>query len=252
MVGREYQIVFGGHSPIGIAVTKTLSEKNLVVHVTRSNDEFLREQFDTFPNVVIEHWDTFSNYVESPDSELPKFFSQDERVTNLVFSQRFRTQGFWIQEGMFVEVFFPIKLIEKMRLQNAFSCPANIIFLTSPAANLLLKDQPLGYHISKAALNQVIRFFANNLAPNVKVNGIAPGSYVLKDRNSEYFKSNEQLKKALREHLAVWKVPDVNAIAKLVKFLVSDENLVINGQIIDLSGGYLNIEPSQLLNNILN
>jgi hypothetical protein len=97
----------------------------------------------------------------------------------------------------------------------------------------------------------VIRFFAHSLAPVTKVNGIAPGSYVLKERNRNYYDHNEKLKTYLREYLGIWEIPSVEQIATFVDFLVSEKNSVINGQIIDLSGGYLNLEPSQLLNLIL-
>jgi 3-oxoacyl-[acyl-carrier protein] reductase len=94
------------------------------------------------------------------------------------------------------------------------------------------------------------RFFACSLAPQTKVNAIAPGSFVLKDRNENYYETNSLLKRSIENFLPLGKMPTVDDIALIVGFLVSEKNKILNGQILDLSGGYLGLEPSQVFSKL--
>jgi len=98
----------------------------------------------------------------------------------------------------------------------------------------LLADRPwpeyLAYSASKAALGSLTRGLARALAPDVTVNGIAPGVVEW----PEDYPQEERQKYLKRVPLARAGTPE--DVAKLVHFLVTDGSY-ITGQIIPLDGG---------------
>src|SRR6185503_484308 len=98
----------------------------------------------------------------------------------------------------------------------------------------LLADKPwpeyLAYSASKAALGSLTKGLAKALAPDVTVNGIAPGVVEW----PEDYPQEERQKYLKRVPLARAGTPE--DVAKLVHFLVT-EGSYITGQIIPLDGG---------------
>ena len=85
------------------------------------------------------------------------------------------------------------------------------------------------YSISKYALAAVTKISAMKFAPNIRVNGIAPGPTMKNKRQSEkHFKS--QWKSTILE-----KQVDVNNICNLVKYFIENDN--VTGQIVSVDSG---------------
>lgn len=95
---------------------------------------------------------------------------------------------------------------------------------------------PMGleYDASKAALNSLTHNLAIQFAPYVNVNAIAPGfigtEAELKDYDEEFM--NMELDKILLRRFG-----EASEVAKLVKFLISDDAKYINNSIIRIDGG---------------
>lgn len=98
-------------------------------------------------------------------------------------------------------------------------------------------DKPLAghpvYSIAKAGLAMMTRALAVELAPEVRVNGIAPGA-ILPPMASDEFGELEQRNVSERVPLQRWGKPD--NIADTVAFLLRSDSY-INGQIIAVDGG---------------
>ena len=62
-------------------------------------------------------------------------------------------------------------------VKNYFSKSGSIVALGSPAGQFVVDEQPLAYHASKAALEQLVRYYAVKLGSvGVRVNCILPGT----------------------------------------------------------------------------
>jgi 3-oxoacyl-[acyl-carrier protein] reductase len=86
----------------------------------------------------------------------------------------------------------------------------------------------------KGAVMAYSRSLAKSLAPQVRVNCVAPGWIQTKwgEKTSEYWKS-----RAKSESLAGrWGQPE--DVARVVRFLVSSEAAFVNGQVINVDGGF--------------
>ncbi|OGT51763.1 MAG: pteridine reductase [Gammaproteobacteria bacterium RIFCSPHIGHO2_12_FULL_42_13] len=107
----------------------------------------------------------------------------------------------------------------------------SIINIVDIHAEKPLKNFPI-YTCAKAGLRMLTKSLALELAPDVRVNGIAPG-HVLWPTNPDTFSVEEQ--KNIMETTPLQRAVDPNDIAKTAYFLV--ENHSITGQVINIDGG---------------
>jgi 3-oxoacyl-[acyl-carrier protein] reductase len=92
-----------------------------------------------------------------------------------------------------------------------------------------------GYGASKAAVIKLTKDFAKSLAPNIRVNCIAPGfiatgmTLELPDAKKEHY----------MQQIPMQRFGDVDEIAQVALFLASSAASYITGATIDVNGGYL-------------
>ena len=103
-----------------------------------------------------------------------------------------------------------------------------IINLLDIHAKRPLKDHGL-YSISKAALEMATLSLAQELAPNIRVNGVSPGAILWPEQ------SLEQSQQAVLDAIPLGKLGQADDIAKLISHLVSAT--YISGQVIAVDGG---------------
>ena len=96
------------------------------------------------------------------------------------------------------------------------------------------------YTISKTGLYTLTKTSAMSLAPNVKVNGIAPGPTIKNKRQSDKHFKNQYLSTPLKRQV------DVKEICNAVDFLI--KNSSITGQVLAIdSGQSLNWQTPDIL-----
>ena len=92
------------------------------------------------------------------------------------------------------------------------------------------------YSTSKAALNALTRSFAVEFAEhNILVNSIAPG-YIETDMMKQY--NSEKALDIIKNSIPMKRFGKKTEISELVKFLCSEKNSYITGQILTIDGGF--------------
>lgn len=105
-------------------------------------------------------------------------------VSALVFLQRFRGEGDEWQQELDVSLTATKNAIEALR--TSFAPGASVVIVTSNAARLVAEEQPPGYHVAKAALVQLARYYAVVLGPSgVRVNCVTPGAVAKPGRTGD-------------------------------------------------------------------
>ena len=135
-----------------------------------------------------------------------------------------------------MNVIAPFKIIsgvvEKMK-QHKFGRIVNISSIWGQKSK---KGRTL-YSSSKAALDALTRSFAIEFASyNILINSVAPGyieTDMLKQSNTEEELSN------IRDIIPMNRFGKKIEIAELVKFLCSEKNSYITGQVLTIDGGYV-------------
>ena len=237
-------IVFGGHSPIAIAITNELSATDTVYHVTRNPDAELSKELKNSDKVELYKlpFDHDSRFDLSHTIELVL----ELNPKTIVFASRYRNTVFDAVDAFRFELILPIEILKQVKDNLAQSNLKSVVFLTSPAGSKVVRNQEIYYHTNKAALEQIVRYYSLHMR-GVRINGVSPGSFVMKSRSEEFYKSNPELTHKIREFIPTGDFVHVHDIAKLVKFLTSDDSKQINGQIIGIDGGYRNWEESSYL-----
>ena len=94
------------------------------------------------------------------------------------------------------------------------------------------------YGAAKAGLTMLTRSLAKDLAPNIRVNAIAPG-FTKTDMTMKFDNSEDELRlvKFMEDTSMLNRTGEPDDIAAPALFLVSDEASFITGQILAVDGG---------------
>ncbi len=99
------------------------------------------------------------------------------------------------------------------------------------------KERRTMYSIDKFGVVGLTRALARELGPaNILVNAVAPG-FVLTEMTQKNVPVDEQ--KRLCEEIPLRRMASPDEIAKVVGFLISEDNTYITGSIINIDGGFL-------------
>ncbi len=128
--------------------------------------------------------------------------------------------------------------IEQEKDEEADAAPSYaIVNMSSVNAVMAIPDQ-LAYVTTKGGLNQLTKAMALGLAPyGIRVNAVGPGSV-----NTDVLKAvadNPEAKRKIMSRTPCGRIADPDEIAKVVRFLASDEASYITGQCIYPDGGRL-------------
>jgi len=237
-------IVFGGHSPISIAISKELSATRRVVHYSRSLDTKLKKYFLGNSNVelrTLPSLDDGSVNITDVQEQI-----QELSPSNLVFAARYRGAVEDFTSSYKFEVLMPIMLLRLCSSGTWHSNLESSVLFCSPAGRKIVSDQGIAYHVHKAAIEQIIRYFAVK-GTSGRINGVSPGGFVLKDRNEDFYSKNPDTVKRITSFIPTREFVTTLDIAQLVDFLISNKSKQINGQIITIDGGYSAKEESSLI-----
>lgn len=101
-----------------------------------------------------------------------------------------------------------------------------------------IKPNPIEYGTTKAGLEQMVRYFAVYYAPrNIRVNGVAPGSFPHAIAPSFGLEKFREFEKRLAAKCALNRIGRQHELAGPVTFLCSEAASYITGQILHVDGG---------------
>ena len=180
----------------------------------------------------------------SSSESIDKFLSQTSANIDIIINNagilkvgehnEFSSDDF--HEILQVNVVAPFKIIsgfvEKMKIHSF----GRIVNISSVWGQKSKKGRML-YSSSKAALDALTRSLAIEFASyNILINSVAPG-YIETDMLKQY--NTEKELSTIRDKIPMKRFGKKIEIAELVKFLCSENNSYITGQILTIDGGYV-------------
>ena len=238
-------LVYGGRSPIALALCEQLAASGQEVHlVTRHRDE-------TIVKLASDHHCKHVHECDLEDAKksIALALEIDNKVDGLdavAFMHRYRTATSNPIKQYEVEVYTPYEILESLASQSRVKQCA-VVLTTSPAARNIVGDQDFQYHASKAALSQLVRFGAVRFASkNLRINGVSPGSFIFKQRAADFYAKNPEVVARANNLIPLSRMGTVVEIANVASFLLSDKSSYMNGQILEVDGGLSNFDQASL------
>ena len=230
-------LITGGAVRIGAQIVKTLHENNYRVlvhcHQSKKNAQILCNELNTKISNSAEMVCTNLNSLSNIEKLSSKIESIDLLINNAsVFyptplpKTKHEDWDNLINVNLKAPYFLATQLSNKLCSRNG-----SIINIVDIHSERPLRNHPI-YSISKAGLKMLTLSLAKELAPNVRVNGISPGSIIWPQINGSI---SDNQKKIMLDRVALKRQGKPKDIAEAVLFLVESD--YITGQIINIDGG---------------
>ena len=232
-------LIFGATGSVGSSLTKLVKESSMDAHLIGKNEDEISNLKDQtgFSYSIADVTD--QNFIETIDKDLDGLEisgiaycvgSIDLKPLNLV-SKKDYLKSFELN-------LFPIVEIIKKYKDNLKKNKSSIVLFSTVAVKQGFPNHSIISPV-KASLEGLTVSLAAELAPNVRVNCIAPS--LSKSKMAGKILSNPKIAEGIAKQHPLKRVGEGNDSAALAKFLLSDESSWITGQIIGVDGGRSNV-----------
>ncbi|MDR9835960.1 SDR family NAD(P)-dependent oxidoreductase [Herbaspirillum huttiense] len=162
------------------------------------------------------------------------------KIDSAVFMQRNRATGDAFETDLAVALTATRNAIDHLLAQGHFSLDESgnsIVMVSSIADHYVAPEQDLGYHVSKAGLVQLARYYALQLgAHGIRVNVVSP-CVVIKEAAREYYRQNSWITDRFERFIPLRRAGSSRDIINAILFLTGEQSSYITGQNIVVDGG---------------
>ena len=229
---RRWLIVGGSHGT-GLHLTNTLVNAEQSVHVVGRRE---KPKFESHSERLVYHRCDLGSATDV-DRLVDELRQEQTGFAAIVFMQRYRgSQPDWSEE-MEVCLTATRRMIDTAPEFMHDVDGAAIAVVGSVAEDYVFPDQAASYHVAKAGLRQLVRYYAVKLGPlGIRVNLVVPAT-ILKDEARPFYESHPELlsRKAKASPLGRMGTPE--DVANAICFLCSAEAGFITGQELVVDGG---------------
>lgn len=251
---NEHALIVGGTKGLGKAVVTRFLERGFKVTTLSRNHspDTMIEAAAAKENNNLQHISVDLERLSSADHLVQPVLANGGPLRYLVFCQRYRGNAdSWTGE-MQVTLKATDQIIKTFADHFVEEGDKAIGVVSSVYAHFVGGSQPASYHVAKAGLNQLVKFYAWTLAKKdgIRVNAIMPLTY-LKPESQAYYLSNDDLMKLYQNFVPLKRIGNVKDSANLIDFLCSERASFINGQSIYVDGGTSIVWPEELAKSLM-
>jgi len=230
---KTHSLIIGGTRGLGREVARILASRGGIVSVVGRHDPNPGDKSAS----SVSYWVCDVSKQADIDRTLSEIVKTAGKVNNVVFLQRFKGEGDKWHGEMDISLTATKNVIES--LENYFSETRDnsIVIISSIADQFISESQPVGYHVAKAGLCHLVRYYAVKLGKKgIRVNCVSPCTLV-KEENKEFYSKNERLQGLFNTVIPLGRMGTSTDSAKVVAFLCSSEASFVTGQTITVDGG---------------
>jgi NAD(P)-dependent dehydrogenase (short-subunit alcohol dehydrogenase family) len=229
---KKHALIIGGTKGAGRVAARMLRSEGYTVSVIARRRPATAAQ--RTPGV--RYWEADVANVETVRPVLKNILSKCGKITSLLFFQRFRGEGdTWLGEFN-ISLTATARLIE-MLVDEFDLKDCGVVMVSSINAHFISPSLPLSYHVGKAGLNQIVRYYAVVLgARGIRVNSVSPATF-LKDESRAFFLKNKPLLKLYEKIIPLGRMSTAEEVVQPAMFLCSRKASFVTGQDIIVDGG---------------
>jgi NAD(P)-dependent dehydrogenase (short-subunit alcohol dehydrogenase family) len=233
MTALPHSIVIGGSRGIGRAIAIGLAEAGY--RVSAVGRRLPTEELPTLPSLSL--WMGDIREFDAFRSLLDRIMEAGGAPNHLVFCQRYRGSGDAWEGEIDTGLAATRNTVEYLKDRFSPDGDRSIVVITSVASSLVAEEQPLGYHVAKAGLDHLVRYYAVTLGRHgIRVNGIRPGT-TLKPETRHHVLENAPLHDLYTSFIPLGRMGTADDVAQLATFLCSPQSAFVTGQMITVDGG---------------
>ena len=175
--------------------------------------------------------------LESTGAAIEHALERFGKLTHLVFCQRYRGDGDSWEGEIQVSLTATRFVIERCAGRFDGAAENSIVVVGSAAGRSIVSEQPVGYHMAKAALVQMVRYYAVNLGPQgIRVNAVSPDA-LNKESPGQSDSQDRAIRDWVRATTPLGRMGTPEDVADVIEWLCSPQAGFITGQEIVVDGG---------------
>lgn len=232
---KKISLVVGGSKGIGLSIYNILKKRGDRVFIISRNSKVKKD------NIKVDLTDNLNL-----KSKIEKNF-KNLNVDNIIFSQRYR--GLQEAESFKTDLFSTTYLLSI--LKNKINKNGSIVFISSVSNRTILDDQSVNYHIIRSGIEQMMRYYTVKFSnKEIRFNCVLP-SKIIKISNRKFFfkeKKGIKIKKLIEKITPLKRMGTSEDVAKMIKFLTSEDSEYITGQSFIIDGGLSLLSQESIVN----
>ncbi|MBR0848969.1 SDR family oxidoreductase [Bradyrhizobium diazoefficiens] len=243
-MSAQHAVVVGGTRGLGLVVVERLLARGFDVTVISR-----RPSPRHAGNPRVRHLSVDLEAADCVDGVWTRACETFGPISYLILCQRFRGQDNPWEGEIQVSLTASRRLIEGFSDHFAPTGDRAIGVVSSVYAQFVGASQPVGYHVVKAGLNEMVRYYAATLGRRgIRVNAIMPLTY-LKDESRQFYENDARLMSVYERLVPLRRMGHVDDSANALSFLCSEEASFINGQSLLIDGGVSVVWPEEVAKN---
>ena len=222
-------LIIGGTKGIGKAIIDLLIEENKITCMSRNVSDYNHENYN---HIQLDA--TLDNY---PDLEKIDSLIYCPGSINLKPISTLSIEDF--RNDFELNVIGAVKSIKKyLPILKKGEKPSILLFST--VATKLGMPYHASVSASKSAIDGIVKTLGAELAPKIRINAIAP-TITNTELASKILRNEKVLENMIERH-PLKKILSASEVAKMAKFLISEDGSSISGQIINMDAGIVSFK----------
>ena len=232
-------LIFGATGAVGSSLAKLLNENSISTHLIGKNEEEISKLSEETNGSYSVTDVTDPSFIEKIDSDLKNIDiagiaycvgSIDLKPINLVTKKDYL-------KSLELNLFPIVEIIKKYK-ENLKKNKASIVVFSTVAVKQGFANHSIISPV-KASLEGLTVSLAAELAPNIRINCIAPS--LSNSKMAGKILGNTKIAEGIAKQHPLKRLGEGKDSASLAKFLLSNESSWITGQIIGVDGGRSNV-----------